>query len=1133
MSAKLLNAFADENQDLHRQIGCMTGIFQLFDRQHLLTGRRLNGQSPRRLPSGAVNTELHGRPPQVLDKNRSVNENPRFSMESARASFSSSSCSSSFSSLECNKPAVPESSLPEGSSLEATFKGSPNPHSRINRRTSIHSAPYNLSLNTSSVYPSRESVDFRDVVKDSIYRESNGLSVKTSVIESTKKNEMKHKDSPRPLPLSKSMDGSYVVAINGKPRAPMNLDDSLRVLTKLKESPWYFPETMEPPRSSYESRDGASFAVPKEAPRFSFDGRDVSRASLDYRDNKAAAKLRELPRLSLDSREGSLQNSNISLRSASFLKNDSEGSISSHRPHQTLVSPQDSGCVKRHPSVVAKLMGLEAMPNKNNTTADRPVGLSNAVPQKEIDTSKGQKVNTVRSKPVKMADENKQDRSSSPKLSIKEPDTPKKANCQARIPVETAPWSQQLKGRNSAQTGLEYKEARATQHHGSVYSEIERKLKDLEFQQSNKDLRALKQILDAIRAKGLLESKKGVDQPSLFSGQKTSGYHSEELSRSSMDEGIIQKEIHPITTLMDGNINSRPLESPIVIMKPAKSVTKYSISPPIDNIFDGPVGLPKVRIADSADFRRALVANQAIKSRVTTNSLKESEVLISPTRERKNINRIDKVSPKSQPRASRNSPRQHHPLPNENDESSIKTSSSLSPRLQHKKLLEKQSRPSTSHGSNKQSIQSRQSLESVSPRSKLRVKPKSQAKDGHSAEITEARGASSQIEEVYLRSEGNVNHVSLVEAEVTSANQFSISELPLLHANKGSSTRAATNTSFTKQNKSNVKEDLSSAIVTQEQPSPVSVLDSSFYRDNMPASPIKCSSIFAEDQEPRVSGDVHCGEEWKTLEIVENLPSVQPAHELSHKKMRDIEILVKKLRQLSQPDDKEDTCDHIASLCETQNPDHRYVSEILLASGLLLKDFSTSAVGLDSIELHKSGYPINPELFLVLEQKKSGRLTKPENVKENVPGPRTDKDRAHRKLLFDAVNEILLEKLQLGDPGHQPAFWMCLHRRTAQRNHSGQRLLKELCLEIDQMESIASGFASIESDEDDGITSILTRDIEGQSDGWKAHAKDVSGIVLDIERSIFKELINDVLNGEIVPGMQAKSNRRRRQLFAK
>jgi hypothetical protein len=51
MAAKLLHSLADDNPDLQRQIGCMTGIFQLFDRPNTLHGRRI---SHKRLPPGIL-----------------------------------------------------------------------------------------------------------------------------------------------------------------------------------------------------------------------------------------------------------------------------------------------------------------------------------------------------------------------------------------------------------------------------------------------------------------------------------------------------------------------------------------------------------------------------------------------------------------------------------------------------------------------------------------------------------------------------------------------------------------------------------------------------------------------------------------------------------------------------------------------------------------------------------------------------------------------------------------------------------------------------------------------------------------------------------------------------------------------
>lgn len=50
MAAKLLHSLADDNPDLQKQIGCMNGIFQIFDRHHVLTGRRISNH--RRPPPG-------------------------------------------------------------------------------------------------------------------------------------------------------------------------------------------------------------------------------------------------------------------------------------------------------------------------------------------------------------------------------------------------------------------------------------------------------------------------------------------------------------------------------------------------------------------------------------------------------------------------------------------------------------------------------------------------------------------------------------------------------------------------------------------------------------------------------------------------------------------------------------------------------------------------------------------------------------------------------------------------------------------------------------------------------------------------------------------------------------------------
>lgn len=224
---------------------------------------------------------------------------------------------------------------------------------------------------------------------------------------------------------------------------------------------------------------------------------------------------------------------------------------------------------------------------------------------------------------------------------------------------------------------------------------------------------------------------------------------------------------------------------------------------------------------------------------------------------------------------------------------------------------------------------------------------------------------------------------------------------------------------------------------------------------------------------------------------------------------------MQKLRRLNSTHDEERT-DYIASLCDDTNPDHRYISEILLASGLLLQDLSPN---LAQLQLHPSGHPINPELFFVLEQTKAGEV--------KVPCPKPNKEKARRQLIFDSVNEILVQKLTvsgvIGEPGAGT-------KRLARNTLTAQKLLKELCLEIEQLEN-KKPECPLRMDEDDPLKGILWEDVMDRSEGWNDFQGETPGIVLVIERSIFKDLVNEVLMGES-RGLRTRPGRRR-QLFAK
>lgn len=240
-------------------------------------------------------------------------------------------------------------------------------------------------------------------------------------------------------------------------------------------------------------------------------------------------------------------------------------------------------------------------------------------------------------------------------------------------------------------------------------------------------------------------------------------------------------------------------------------------------------------------------------------------------------------------------------------------------------------------------------------------------------------------------------------------------------------------------------------------------------------------------------------------------------------KLANVASLLEKLQQLSANKDEDaPPVDHIAFLCETESPDHRYVSEILLASGLLMKDLSSGQAGL---QLHTSGYPINPDLFHVLEQRKAGWASKPVGIHQGRSGTKSDPKRAHRKLMFDTVNELLLRKFEK----ETTVFSVSSFTRAKdlpEKTLSGQQLVKLISSELESLEMEQSRICQKEG------SVIPDEEILQRLQGWTSFSKELPGMVLEIERSIFKELVDEVVHSESANGPQMKSaGRRRRRLF--
>lgn len=666
-----------------------------------------------------------------------MTEKQRISTESSRASFSS--CSSSVSSLDCK------------AEVDAPFDRIIFPETPS--RDTVMNQP------TISSHLGRHSLDLRDVVKDSMYREARGLSLKTTAKEEGI-HAMKHRDSPRPVLLSKSVDGAYGVGIDGKQSAPIDLKESIRVLAKLREAPWYYAETRELPRSSHEAKDGHWHSIPKDAPWFAYDGRETSRLSFESRDTiKSTPKLKELPRLSLDSREGSWRAYSSDSKHSQLQRNVNSGTGTS-TSDEKFSSLQQS----RPPSVVAKLMGLEALPD-SSLGGDNQSRSTETFSARNNDQFPRSSSKNGFTRPLRV--------SNSPKSSLKDPTSPRRKNpdvvmkplSSSKFPIEPAPWKQQDGNRRSQKLSLRPTKAplRTSDSFPSVYSEIEKRLKDLEFKQSGRDLRALKQILEAMQEKGLLESRKEEQGPNV-DGNQSDHYESRatkliQNSRSARQQNP-QGNSFLSSTIKGSDSSARGFESPIVIMKPAKLVEKTGISASSVIPIGGFSGSHKLHNSG------AYVDNQN----------NTSSTRVAKDQSPKNIRRdasagsSDKKASGTKTTRSAQSQSRSNQLPKDNSQSSVKHSGSVSPRLQQQKKLELEKRsrdsrpPTPPSDSNKPRRKSsgKKATESGSPGGKLRTKvPNSQHCDEQLSEISnDSLSVSCHGDELSLQSDST--------AEVTS-----------------------------------------------------------------------------------------------------------------------------------------------------------------------------------------------------------------------------------------------------------------------------------------------------------------------------------------------------------------------------
>ncbi|KAG2273244.1 hypothetical protein Bca52824_067799 [Brassica carinata] len=375
---------------------------------------------------------------------------------------------------------------------------------------------------------------------------------------------------------------------------------------------------------------------------------------------------------------------------------------------------------------------------------------------------------------------------------------------------------------------------------------------------------------------------------------------------------------------------------------------------------------------------------------------------------------------------------------------------SVSSRMQPKKLeFERQSRPTTpkSETGKIQRQLGRQQTESVSPRRKQGIKPRS------SLQQPDDRLSDASSDLRSLRSDSNMSLGSNVDIEVTSKLRLERNcDFAELHTPKQK------NPDFgTRQDRPSLKP----LKITVEQPSPVSVLDAAFDEEDSPSPVKKRSLCFKEDHALRSEESMWLTKPTSVCRSILLPENKGPTHDLLE----------------CYPDED----------ANFKSGEHKYISEILLASGLL-RDLEYSKV---SIQLNQARLPINPGLFFILEQKKASNMTLLENRGRVIRQQQTNlTEKIRRKLIFDTVNEILAQANQV---------------TTMEKKLEAEELLQTLCSEIDRLQENKSK-CILEDDEED----IVWEDLRCQGMNFKEFEVENPGIVLDIERMIFRDLVSEV-----------------------
>ncbi|XP_021766193.1 protein LONGIFOLIA 1-like [Chenopodium quinoa] len=967
MSAKLLYSMSEENQNLKKQIGCMNGLLQFFDPHHFINNRVISNSSNRRISPGE--NKQHGRAgnnanKKSKEKHRNVVKEMEVTpIESSRLSISSSG-STAISSSEYEWTTKSEQSL----SAETVGGGR---HSWDYRANQPQSLPQQPSSPVKMGYHHK-----KHIIRETAPSAS---PISTASLISTASREVKcnyqHMDSPR-LSHTSRPDSPRVAALN----------ESFRSISSNHSAPVATPRK-------------------KDLARLSYDGRET-------RDNHISSlKVKDLPRLSLDSKQRTVKVSSHESKD-DLLPGELKREICGPNKFQ---SDQQEPTSYRAPSnVVAKLMGLEALPDDTTSNKSRI----------EQDGSNYFRNAELFSRSSRTIDENKVDRVlHSPRSNCKESRTPRSNKAKSD---QTASLSQEA-------------DSEPKNHPLTVYGAIEKRLADLDFQKSGKDLRALKQILDSMhKEKNKSEIRKENQYPRCAS--QTSN------SSSVQDSPKHPKKATPSTSKGFNTIKDATSAKNI---KPTKLV-KGSREETTQVVQDIPViSLQRLRIIQPVDGPKDSAQKKAAKDPKETHHIRK------------------KYSGERTPRPIRTS---------KTPEQMAKANATSSTRISD-------ARSTTGTTSVSKLKQSQQAM-SFLPHNRKLPQGSSflQETDGRSSEFSNETASPSQ--------QGNTNPL------LYQNNRSMVSHIQRCNENANESCMKYETMQQVSgdKNSEGIRGDApleEIAITVREQPSPVSVLDANFFDDETPSPVRKKPTPFRD----LVTNATYKEAEWMDTDPSYSVDSMRAGfiYGNDYQKLENFKELAPTVWNMNTSQNV--NLGNAGPLQNSMNLEKSYVSEIISASGFInhLKYTTDNHIVLQSQEA------INPNLFFVLEQAIGSSFISDKRSNSHERITRTT-EMHRRRLLFDAVNEILSQKLS------QPRSSSKLH---SELTTSGPQLLQEIFKEIDRLQPIS--LPQNLDDEEDFLTTIIGKDLTHRSADWTDVSGETPALVLDIERLIFKDLIVELV----------------------